>query len=356
LLPEFKLALQDRETGNNAARWDVLNNVAQTPEALDAAKAARESAASPLYDAAHANTTNVGRGFIDFARRPAVQQAMQTADQMARNEGVKIKWPTPDDRAIDGRALDYTTRALGDMIDAAKRSGNNQQARALTEAQSYLKNWTEQYVPGVREAAQTFAEHSIPVNTMEAGQQISNALGSRALAANGLPMLSLSPYKSALVSAIKSQPYGLEENAAKSLQGIGQDLQRSTISNSMRSPGSDTAYNIAANGWLAKQLYGEDFGGAGPMARGVGALGATLAGHPVMGAGILGGGQKLGGVAAKNLNKALAELMLNPNSLLPYLESAKPGAPQISPSLIKALRSNVNQGLVGSSVSPGSKR
>jgi hypothetical protein len=354
--PEFKIALAQRDANNNAARWQVLNSVAKTPEELTAAQAVREAAAGPLYDAAHDNTANVGRGFIDFARRPAVQQAMQDADKLARNEGVSLKWPTPDDRAISGRALDYTARALGDMIESAKRSGNSQQARALAEAQDYLKNWTAQYVPGVRDAARVYAENSIPVNTMEAGQQISNTLGTRAMGSDGLPQIQLSPYRTALVQALKSQKYGIEENAAKSLQGVGQDLQRATISNSLRSPGSDTAYNVSANGWLAKQLYGHDFSGAGNAARGVGALGALLTGHPMLGVGILAGGKKLGGMASEKLNAKLAEMLLNPDSLLPYLESANESAQKTNQLLARSLRGDVNQGLIGSTLSPGSQK
>jgi hypothetical protein len=356
LSPEFKIAMANREADNNAARWQVLNDVGKTPEAIAAAQAAREAAASPLYDAAHANTANVGRGFINFARRPAVQQAMQHADQLARNEGVSIKWPTPDDRAIDGKALDYTARALGDMIDSAKRSGNNQQARALTEAQSYLKNWTEQYVPGVREAAQVYAQHSAPINTMEVGQQIANTLGTRAMNANGLPQIQLAPYRTALTQALKAQSHGVEEDALKSLQGVGQDLQRATVSSGLRSPGSDTAYNVSANGWLAKQLYGEDFGGAGTAARSVGALGAFLTGHPFLATGILTGGKRLGGMASDRLNAALSELLLNPQQMLPYLEAAKQGQKSASPLLAQGLRRNVNQGLLGMATSSGPKK
>lgn len=351
LSPDFKIGMAAREADNNAARWQALTDVAQTPEALAQAQAARQAAASPLYDAAHANTANVGRGFINFANRPAVQQAMQQADTLARNEGVALKWPTPDDRAISGQALDYTSRALGDMIDAAKRSGNNQQARALADAQQYLQSWTSQYVPGVRQAAAVYAEHSTPVNTMEAGQQIANSLGTRAMGPTGIPQLQLNPYRTALTQAMKGQPYGIDADALASLRGIGQDLQRATISNSLRSPGSDTAYNISANGWLAKQLYGPDFGGASNVARGVGSIGALATGHPMVAGGILMGGKNLGRMAGDRLNAALGQLMLNPEQLLPYLDAAKQAGNGSSPALVNGLGRYVNQGLLGSSVS-----
>ena len=293
LSPEFKMALAERGVANNQARWNQLMSVARTPEELAAAVEARAAASTPLYEQAHQQTANVGKAFVDFARRPAVMQAMQEADQLARNEGVKLTWPTPQDRAISGQALDYTSRALSNMIDKATRAGANQEVRALMQAKEYLQGWTERYIPGVKEAATEYAKRSVPVNTMEAGQQIANRLGTGAMGAGGIAELQLNPYRTALANALKGQKYGVEANALERLQGIGQDLQRATISNSLRSPGSDTAYNIAANGWLARQLYGPEFEGAGLGARGLGALGAMVTGQPMAAGAILAGGRRL---------------------------------------------------------------
>lgn len=330
-IPAVKTAMMQRAVANNDARWQALMGVAQDPAALQAAQDARTAATQPLYDAAHQQTANVGKGFVNFAQRPAVQQAMQDADELARNEGVQLTWPTPQNRAISGQALDYTNRALGDMVGAAQRSGNNQQARALADAQSYLKNWTQAYVPGVRQAAQAYQQASIPINTMEVGQQIANGLGTRAMNAGGAPEIQMMPFRSALQSAMKGAPYGIDANALQQLQGIGQDLQRSTVSNAVRSPGSDTAYNLAANGWLAKQLYGPTFGGAGNMGKAVGALGATALGHPMVGLGILGGANKVGQMVGNRLQDRLAGLLMNPNTVLPYLDARASAAAQPVP-------------------------
>lgn len=318
--PNFKISLAQRESENNAARWQAIQSVAKTPEELTQAQTARSTAAGPLYDAAHGNTAPVDDTFVSFARRPAVQQAIQQADILAKNEGVDLKWPSQNDPAISGKALDYTSRALRDMTDAAKRAGNDQQARALSQSQDYLQKWTEDNVPGVRDAARVYAEHSVPVNTMEAGQQISGSLGTRALDANGLPQLQLSPYRTALVQALKSQKYGIAPDALTSLQGVGQDLQRSTVSNSLRTPGSDTAYNISANGWLGKQLYGQNYEGAGNAAKLTGAAAAAVTGHPMVAGGILAGGNKAGQFVGGRLNKELGNFLLNPSEFLPYLE------------------------------------
>lgn len=342
----LKIALAEREAQNNAARWQALNGVAQTPEALAAAQSARDAVASPLYTAAHAQVATIDDGLMSLAQRPAMAKAMQTADQLAKNEGVSLQWPTPENPQISGQAVDYTNRALGDLIGTAQRSGSNQEVRALTGIQGQLKYWAEQNVPGVKAASQAYADHSVPVNTMEAGQQIADQLSMRAMSPTGQPMITPTSYNSALAKALKAQKYGIEPGAEASLNGIGKDLQRGTISNSLGTPGSDTAYNISADGWLARQLYGSDFGGASVLGKGAGALGATLTGHPMVGAGILAGGNKLGQTVGNRLNEQLSELLLHPKTLLPYLDAARKNSPQ---ALAQILRGNVSQGAIGAS-------
>jgi hypothetical protein len=326
---DFRLAQEAQKNANNAARWDALMGVAKTPDELSAASAARADAVEPLYDAAHGEMANVGRGFIGFAQRPAVQKAMQLADQLAQNEGITLKWPTPDDRSISGHALDYTRRALGDMIDSAKQSGNKQQARALTQSRDYLTSWMNQYIPGMQAATQKYAEMSVPVNTMQAGQDIANAIGNKAMDSSGIPSITLPGFKGALDRAIKNQPFGIDPAAHQVLQGIGQDLQRASISNSLRSPGSDTAYNIASQGWLARNLFGPTFNGATNLGRAGTAIGAgigtAMTGHPWTGmgvaSGLLGGMGKLGQWTGGRLQSALGDILLDPQLLSPYLKA-----------------------------------
>lgn len=326
-IPAFKTGALQRGVDNNNARWQALMGVAQSPEALQAAQSARADAVQPLYDAAANQTANVGKAFLNLAQRPAMQQAMQQAETLAANRGETLVWPQQGgNMAISGRALDYTNRALGDMIGSAKASGNKELASGLADAQSQLQSWTARYIPAQREATKTFAQMSVPVNTMEAGQAIANGLGTRAMNAGGTPEIMLNPYRTALTQAMKNSPYGIDADAHSALQGIGQDLQRATISNSIRSPGSDTAYNLAANGWLAKQLYGSTFGGAGNAGKAIGALGAAALGHPMVGLGIMGGGNKIGQMVGGRLQDRLSDLLLNPDAVLPYLD-ARAAAP-----------------------------
>lgn len=352
-IPAFKTAMADRAIQNNNARWQALMGVAQTPEALQAAQAAREDATFPLYAAAGDQTAGAGKALVKLFQRPAMMQAAQQADTLAANRGETLVWPQQGgDMSINGRALDYTNRALGDMIGNAKASGNKELASGLADAQSQLQAWTSRYIPAQREAAKVYAQMSVPVNTMEAGQAIANGLGTRAMNAGGVPEIQLMPFRSALTSAMKNAPYGIDANALNTLQGIGQDLQRATVSNSIKSPGSDTAYNLAAQGWLARQLYGPTFGGAGNIGKAVGAIGATALGHPMAGLGILGAGNKIGQMVGGRLQDRLTGLLMDPNMLLPYLDARAAAASQAVPNplmqgLLNYGRPAITNGLVG---------
>ncbi|MGN6651159.1 hypothetical protein [Trinickia sp.] len=368
-LPGFKTAMAQRAIDNNDARWQALMGVAQTPQALQAAQDAREALTTPLYQQAATQTAGVGPGFMKLAQRPAMQQAMQQADQLAANRGETLVWPQvgptgtlykSPSKDISGRALDYTNQALGDMIGAAKASGNKSLAAGLADAQSQLQGWTQRFIPAQRQASQAYAQASVPINTMEAGQAIANGLGTRSMNAGGAPEIQLMPYRSALTSAMKNAPYGIDANALNTLQGIGQDLQRATVSNSIRSPGSDTAYNLAANGWLARQLYGPTFGGAGGLGRAIAGIGPAVAGHPWAGLAAAGGIGKIGQMVGNRLQDRLTGLLMDPNAALPFLDARAAAAAQSVPGplmqgLLNYGRPAAVNGLLGGLNNPGNK-
>ena len=354
--PAGKTALADRTAQQNAARWNALNGVAGSPDDLQNAINSRAAISTPQYAEAHANTANVGKAFMQYANIPEMQQAMESANKIASldaavGRGVAPVWPTPQSKQINGAALDYTSRALGDMISEAQRAGLTTKAGSLAALKNNVDDWMGRYIPGIGEARSDYATLSSPVNTMEAGQKIQGKLMTNAVDTNQVPMLNLPGYKSALEKAIKDQePYKIDEGSHKTLMGIGQDLQRTTTSNAIKSAGSDTVYNASANGWLARQLYGQNFEGAPGMAKVVGALGAMATGHPMVGLGLLtNAGGMAGKAAGTKLQSQLQGLLLDPDSLLPFLDSVgKQGSKPIPSSLGR----NINQGLLGAFSSP----
>lgn len=363
-MPAFKTAMAQRAINNNDARWQALMGVAQTPEALQAAQAAREDATFPLYAAAGDQTSNAGKALVNLFQRPAMRQAAQQADQLAANRGETLVWPQQGgDMSINGRALDYTNRALGDMIGNAKASGNKELASGLADAQSQLQAWTNRYIPAQRQAARTYAQMSVPINTMEVGQQIANGLGTRAMNAGGVPEIQMMPFRSALTSAMNSgnaAKYGIDAGALNTLQGIGQDLQRATVSNSIKSPGSDTAYNLAANGWLARNLFGPTFGGSTALGRTMAGAATALAGHPYVGVGVASGLGRIGRQVGERLQDRLTGLLMDPNAILPYLDARAAAPAQAIPGplmqgLLNYGRPAVVNGLIGGFNKPGNQ-
>lgn len=335
--PDFKNSVVARSAENDAARLASLRSIAQTPQTLADAISTRSNIASPLYDAAHQATAPLDDTFMAIVQRPAVQQAMEVASKMAKNENVPIQWPTPDNPIISGKALDYTNRALGDMIDQAVRSGASQQARALTMARNEISEWGQNAIPQLKDAQSAYATNSVPINTMQVGQDLMGALSNRSQNAIGNPILTAQSYNSQLAKALRNQDFPIDPAAQETLQNIGQDLLRETRSNSIRTPGSDTGYNLNADGWLANALYGKNFGGSHSISSPARLIGGVLGaaagqtiGHPLMGLGAgYGVAEKLASFAGKRVNGAASDLFLNPGDFMTAMRAAaqQPGNP-----------------------------
>lgn len=95
----------------------------------------------------------------------------------------------------------------------------------------------------------------------------------------------------------------------------------------MKAPGSDTAYNLAANGWLANKLYGNNFGGTGKGVK----LAAGVLGNFIPGVGFLGGflgADKLGQGIADRMGNAAADVMMNPSKMIEQLQALQRTNPQ----------------------------
>lgn len=336
--PDFKIALATREAQNNGARWNALNDIAQTPLDLQNAQAARDMAVGTLYNTAKQQQYPVDAPLSNILGRPSMQAAMARAQQLADEKGAgpimaTVRVPNSMGGApgtsttLTGTGAHYIKMAFDDMLNPQSQSGfvGNSQ-NALKNTRGAFMSWLESKSPEYSQARQTYAAMSPPINTMEAGQQIADKLSGRNLNSFGAPQLTSQSYQTALARALKGQEFGIDPQAEKTLTAIGDDLQRSTVSSGLTSPGSDTAYNIAANGWLARNLYGQKFGGASGLGRAIGAIGAVATGHPMIGLGILGGGNKLGEMVGGRLNDRLSNFLLDPNALLPYLD-ARAAAP-----------------------------
>jgi hypothetical protein len=305
-------AFAEREGSNNAARWNAINGVAKTPAELQAAIDTRTHATGPLFRAVGNKLTTADAEFQDLMEAPAMKDALKAAVEKAKNRREDFILPTEADPFISGNVLDYAQRALRDSASAAKTSGKTDLAGDLGAVRDRLNAWAEQNLPGLDQAKAAHRVYSEPVNTMQAGQQIGDLLSTKAQNAQGQPMISMQAYQSALDRALKAQKFGIEPQAQSALEAVAQDLQRASRSNSIRSAGSDTAYNLNADGALAKLLYGSNFQGSQSLGKAAGAAAGALVGGPKGAAAGYFGTQKLGQFVGNRVNSSAAKLMNDP--------------------------------------------
>lgn len=139
--------------------------------------ARRSEASRPLYEAAYAQSVPVTDGLTELLKRPALKSAFSKANDLAANAGEAFDPARPT-----VKALDYTKRALDDMIDGAKRSGNGNEARILTQAKNSLVGLVDEAVPEYAQARRIFSGETQVLDALEEGTQVfKNATSPEAL-------------------------------------------------------------------------------------------------------------------------------------------------------------------------------
>lgn len=331
--PEFKVAMTQREIENNAARLRQVGKVAGDPGQLDAMVAARNATANRNYTAAYGGldparlTPEVQRQITDLMKRPAMLDALQAAKTRALNLGMQVD----DGTSIQG--LHFAKMELDSVINQAKRSGADY--RGLTSTKDKLVGVIESLSPEYAAARTTFANDSKPINAMQLGTALQEKLGAAAMNGAGDPTVGFTAYRNALASALKGSKYGIDDQSLGLLRGVQDDLQRATISNSMRTPGSDTAFNQGAGRQFLKAL-GVNAGGDMPIGKmaTVGGAATAATGSPTTGAAVAMGVKKLADISTNRVRGALGDLMTDPKKLADALDGL---TPQQRASVLKTL-------------------
>ena len=347
--PASRVGFENRAIGNNQARLAELLRVAKTPQDLQDAMDARSAAASPLYDASQVEQHTVDDALKGIMTRPsgaaALNRGRKIADEQGKPFGVTDAVeaaPAAPSGILDangqpfvgggapaqpgqmsGKALQYMKMGIDALQSEGRTNGiSSHEANALSGTQNDLTRWIEQQSPTYAQANKTYASLSQPVNTMEAAQSLQGALanGTQNAAGDVSPMLS--QYRNQLAKALKGAKYGIEPEAQKSLEAIQSDLQRETISNSIKSSGSDTAFNLQAPNWLSGQLYGKQMDGNSTIGRGLGMLGGMIGGGPIGAYGGKAAAEKIGSFVGNRIDKQFQDAMLNPEVFAKLLADA----------------------------------
>ena len=339
--PATKGTFAEQEAANNSARWNVINGLAGDDATLKAAIDARRAGALATLDPSGQSPTieHFLRTQAPADAAPVLATISTTLDSSAgQNPTVRKGLADLKNQILSNMDKDGYVRP--DLLEGIRQNAgqfladnapngavSNVATVALSPVKSALENAITGSVPGFPGYLAKYAELSAPINTMEAAQGMADRLGSRSLGSGGLPQLTLTGYNSALAQALKgAAPHGIDPAAQQALEGVQQDLQRASISNSVRASGSDTSYNLQAPGWLGNQLYGPGFSGAGKIPRALGAaLGYHI--HPTLegaGAGYF-AAKKIGDLANSRTSNALAELLSDPQKFLDAIQPSAPG-------------------------------
>lgn len=300
--PDMRAQFADVDNANNAARMNVVRGHAGDEEAVKQAARDRRAATSPYIQKMQQGSVDPAPVLDALTRLQAGSLGVNPVVRGAVLDAINdIRSRVGGDGKMGADLLDATRQNIGAFLAKHAPHGvvGSKEEAAFVPIKAQIVRALDTAVPGYRDYLATYAKRSVPINTMEASQRILAPADAGGLNSAGDSVLTLARLNSGLNKADKSR-YGLSPQARADMQGVRQSLQRGSISNSVNSPGPDTAYNLAADGWLAQQLYGPTMQGPTGKTRGLAMLlGGYLGNH----AGVP-GGELAGGIGGLYINKA----------------------------------------------------
>lgn len=268
-------------------------------------------------------SASVGKNMVDTSR---IERELQS----------KLLHPNTTVRAFAKEQLDFIEQLKGQYggkIPVANLQGMQQElAKSFNAAASKnnfdksgnyvlgklnakFNNTLERAVPGYKDNSRKYAQLSQPINDMEAGQAILKRPDGRVLNTSGENALSLADLNRAIGDDGKAV-FGMSDESLAGIVGLKDSMRREGTA--IRSTGSDTAYNLNADGWLAQQIFSDG--------RGKGAVrdyGLPVAGGAIGDLIMPGGGGFAGGtMAGTGLSMALKNRVESINSRI-ATETAK---------------------------------
>ena len=258
---------RQRMAAQNAARTGALDDLAGTGGQRMFFADARDATANKLYSEAY----DAG---VDLSRNATTGKFLSKAEVAARKGEIKKLLSAPsmrdavaqarrlmaDDPNLKGKlmdpagsvqGLDYTRRALSDMIGDAK--GNQQ--RILINLRDRLDTTLNTISPKYAEARETFSKMSRPINQMDIAKAISDK-ARRPLDDQLMPTAyarALSDDTAASATGFKSATLEgtLTPRQSKTLNAIKEDLARAEFAKTAgRGGGSDTVQKLAMSNLL----------------------------------------------------------------------------------------------------------
>ena len=362
----YKAQMVARENQNNAVRVDALRGMAGDEATMQAAKDARSKAIQPFVNAHLTDRNRIDpTDVLDAIRktqstglgaRPTIRKAL---DDIAST----IESSKDADGKVGADVLDSIRQNVNDfLISPNGKRASPQEALGVAPVRNKIIQTVGQHAPGYSDYLAAYGQHSTPINTMAAARAILKPVDNRALNSTGAAPLTLTDINRGLTSIDKGR-YGVSPAAKSKLESLQQSLQQQGTSNSIRFPGSDTSYNVQAQGSLASSLLGPTLGGPTGKTRGIAALLGAAVGEHIAGPGGAAAGAGIGAFinkAADVVNKRImdryASGMLNPQEaatqIRAYLKANQKQAPKLLaryPQWAALLSSAPQKSLTGSS-------
>lgn len=284
-----------RQAESNAARLDSLRTLGGTDDELAAAVKARREAAKQFRQE---GLPEEGSALVDSSAIVGQLKKLQMSADAAIRGAAKEHLALISKQSKDGKTpaflLDDIRENIGGMLAKHAPQGvvGDKTAAKYGPISTQIIREVDRAVPGYRDYLAAYRANSAPINTMEAARGLLQPVESGALDATGSGVLTL-PRLNAGLNKIDKSRYGMTPEARSQVEGLRKSLQRESISSSVRQPGSDTAYNLNSEGWLAGQLFGPNM--QGPSGKALGA--SSLLGAAV--------GSKLGGPLGAALGSGL---------------------------------------------------
>lgn len=287
--PDFAAELAQRQTAQNTARTNMLQDVAGTPGSLSVAREARDQATSGMRESVLSRAQDISaphllRRLDQMLRDP--NNAGQTAQAALRRMREQVAGASPNG-TINARALYEIRKDAGLAMNGRLQgeAGNLRYARGQldrvqslfdeaieTASQQPVSNTTRIGVGGsklttdaqasaMREADQgvqpqtswraylsRYSEMSQPINQMDSLQDIMRRVQTGTTDAQGNPLISAAKLNNILKNEGQDLTRSLSREQMQALRNLAADLNASQLAlNSGRAVGSNTVQNLAGD-------------------------------------------------------------------------------------------------------------
>jgi hypothetical protein len=195
---ELQTEFKARTAQKGAAQTKAIQQVGQTPEALEAAKTLRGETANINYGVSDKVLAATDDAYAALLKTPAMKKALDKARELAANkrEPFQIGEFSPEKIApsvilnaqgkpisqtvipatqaqIPGTSVQLIKQAFDDLInDPAAAGFKGNEARSIMNVKKDFLNWAESKNQPYAEARSTFAKQSEPINQMQVGQYL----------------------------------------------------------------------------------------------------------------------------------------------------------------------------------------